>query len=349
MPAQNKFKDLLDRAPTDVVGLDCSSNAVRAVRMRKTATGLSVAGAELMPPAPLDAAADAAAGDGAEAPRRELALTSRVRGRYAALIAPGIHAVLKLLRLPEKFDLEDRDQVMARLGFEKPEGYRVATRVIQPASARTEALVLAAALPERLAESLLALLPKAGLPAPRFIGISELAVVNAFHNDPRMAGNGTAHGLIHFDHDFSLLALFHQERLSQLRTFPFGMAAVFKRIMKTLNVDGDTAAGVLTDGAFDISRLIEEPLREVRGQYVVCRDFMERSENCSLQKLHVSGPGSLTAPFLREAQASEPREPWAALEAYPDRAGGCMAERLAVDSWPLTAAIGACVGVLNAP
>ena len=331
-----------------MVGLDCATNGVRAVRMKKTASGLTVIGAEILPPAPVHAAME---GDGAELPEGlgVLPLTPRVRGRYAALLVAGSHAVVKLLRLPERFDLEDHEQLLARLGFEKAAGYRVGTRVIQPATARTESLVLATALPERLAEALLELLPNAGLPAPRFIGISELSVVNAFQNDPRLAGDDSARGLIHFDHDFSLLALFHQDRLSQLRTFSFGMAAVFRRIMKALNVDEETAAGVLSDGAFDISHILDEETREVRGQYVICRDFMERSENCSLQKLHVSGPPALAGAFLSEAQAPETREEWRALDGYPDRAGGSMSERLATESWPLTAAIGACAGLMTAP
>lgn len=345
MSVEKKFKEYVDRAPLDVVGLDFSSNAVRTLRMRKTASGFSILGAELLASVPIQVAMEAPEEElGSHI--RELVFPPRIKGRYAALCAPGMSSVLKLLRLPEKFDLNDSEQVLARLGFDKPEGFRVATRVIQPATARTEALVLAAAMPERLADVLLRLLPKTGLPAPRFIGISELAVVNAFHNDPRRAGDSTAHGLIHLDHDFSLLALFNQERLSQLRTFPFGMSSVFKRIMKVLNVDEETASGVLSDGAFDISHLIDEQTREVRGQYVVCRDFMERSENCSLKKLYVSGPAALTAPFLRGEQASEGREAWNALDAYTDRAGGCMTEQLALNSWPLTAAIGACVGVL---
>ena len=345
MSLEKKFKEYLDRAPLDVVGVDCSSNAVRTIRMRKTASGFSVLGAELLPSVPFQSAMEASGEEWGDL-IRELVFPPRIKGRYAALCAPGMSSVLKLLRLPEKFDLNDSEQVLTRLGFDKPDGYRVATRTIQPASARTEALVLAAAMPERMAEMLLRLLPKTGLPAPRFIGISELAVVNAFHNDPRMAGDATSHGLIHLDHDFSLLALFNQERLSQLRTFPFGMSSVFKRIMKALNVDEETASGVLSDGAFDISHLVEEQTKEVRGQYVVCRDFMERSENCSLKKLYISGPAALTAPFLRVEQASETREAWNALDGYTDRAGGCMPEQLALNSWPLTAAIGACVGVL---
>ena len=345
MSAQDKIKSAFDRVPVDAVGVDCASNGVRAVRMKKTATGYSLVGAEVLPAVSVVAAADSPEEDLPDV----LTFGPRIRGRYAALMAPGTHSVAKLLRLPEKFDLEDREQLMARLGAEKAEGFRVGTKVMQPATARTEALVLAVAMPERQADRLLALLPKAGLPAPRSSGMSELGGLTAFLNDPRRAGDESAHGLLHFDHDFSLLALFNQTRLSQMRTFAFGMAAVFKKMVKALNVDEETAAGVLSDGAFDVSQLIEDQMRDVSGQYVVCRDFMERSENCSLTKLYVSGPAALALPILRGAQASEPREAWSALDAYPDRAGGCMAERLAAEAWPLTAAIGGCLGILEAP
>lgn len=346
MSAQDKFKEMMDRVPTDVVAVDCATSGTRAVRMKKSASGYLLAGAEAYDAVPLKSALEISETTAAFT-LKELPLTPKMRARFSALSAPGGQSVLKLLRLPEKFDLDDPAQVLGRLGFDKPEGYRVATKVVQAATARTEALVLAAAMPERLAGALLHLMPKAGPLAPRSIGISELGVLNAFHNDPRRGKDGTAHGLLHFDHDFSVLALFNQDRLSQLRTFPFGLEALLQKIMGALNVDAATAAGVLTDGAFDVSHMVGEQTREVESQYVVCRDFMERSENCNLKKLYVSGPEVLTGPYLKGAAASEARERWNVLDAYPERAGGCMSERLATEGWPLTAAIGACLGVLE--
>ncbi|HAL91737.1 MAG TPA: hypothetical protein DCM68_01775 [Verrucomicrobia bacterium] len=342
MSSLDKLKAMLNRAPTDVVGLDFASNGVRAVRMKKTAEGLAVVGADMLPAVAMDVSEDSTPKHGG------LVLPANVQGRFAAVVSSDARAVLKLIRLPEQLDLGHPEQVLARLGIDPAQGEcRVGTQVAQPATAKTEALLLAAALPESLATSMLDLLPKVGAVAPRFVGLSSLSVVNAFHGDPRLAGYETAHGLIHIDQDFSLLALFNQGRLSQLRTFSMGMATFMKSTMEMLGVDEETAAGVLADGAFDISHLIEQQTRELRSQYVGCRDFMERGENCTLKKLHVSGPAALATAFLKGAQGEEAGEEWNALDGYPDRLPGSMPDRYAAQPWLWSAAIGACLGVLE--
>lgn len=135
---------------------------------------------------------------------------------------------------------------------------RIAHRNLAAGSAKSEARILVAAMPQRDAESLMLQLPSAGIPAARALDLSEVAVLNAFQNDPALANREDAFGLIHIDHEFSLIALFNAGVLSHIRIFPFGAVAVLQKIMHTLNVDQPTAEGVLTDGAFDISHLIEE-------------------------------------------------------------------------------------------
>ena len=93
MPSPNKLNDLMNRPPTDVVGLDCATSGVRAVRMKKTANGYSVTGAEVLPPAPVHAVMDAEDGEMPEG-LDVLALSPRVRGRYAALLVPGVDVQL---------------------------------------------------------------------------------------------------------------------------------------------------------------------------------------------------------------------------------------------------------------
>lgn len=307
--------------------------------MRKTAAGFNVVAAEELPPISLPDPSDNEASTDED--QAELTLPPTVRARYAALLTHGVNSSIKLLRVPEGFDIQDRDVVAARLGIEAVKDFRVAAKLLQPATPRSEALILAVAFPERMASALLSLLPKTGLPAPRFIGLAELAAVNAFLNDPREPALSSAHGFIHFDHDFSIIALFNEGRLSQLRTFPFGMAAVIRRIRRVLNVDETTAAGVLSDGAFDISHLIEEETREVRGQFVISRDFMERSENCSLSALHISGAQALIKPFMRGTQIAKTWAAWDALNAY-----GLASNGVGAASWSWTACVGSCIGVL---
>ena len=340
----SKIAGMVNRTPTDVVGLDFASSGLRAVRLRKSVGKYQLMGAEVFPAVPVQAVMEeggAAVADGFG----QMTFPPQVRGRYAALLVPGTHAVVKLLRVSDKLDLADRENVMARLGFPKAEGYRLELRVIQPATPRMEAQVLAVTLPDRQAEAVLQLLPPAGWPAPRTIEVSELAVVNAFQLDPRFAGREKAYGLIHFDQDFSLVALFNRGYLSQLRTFPFGMAAVLRKLVKVLNVDELTAEGVLTDGAFDISHLIDEDARSLHGQFVISRDYMERTENCSLEELYVSGPAALARPFTETANWPGEMQEWNALAGF--RNGDQRAGSEPPDPWRFSAAVGGCLGMLE--
>lgn len=340
-----KIKQLTERKPNDVVALDCATDAVRAVRLRQTPGGIALAAADELPSVHLEAAR-AALGDGVALKVKELALPSPLRGHHAALLASAGSAAIKLLRFQEDLDLENNDKVRTRMGLEEG-NYRIGTQIIQVSSAKREALALGVAFPEPLAQALLELMPKAGLPAPYSLEAAEIAVLNAFTSDPKLADDPTARGFIHFDHDFSVVALFNEGRLSQLRTFAFGLAAVIRRIMKTLNVDQATASGVVGDGAFDISGLIAEEIREVRGQYVISSDFMERSENCRLQEVYLSGPRPLTAPFEGSEKTSVKAIQWNVLDLLDKSGEDSLTDALTANPWKLTAAIGAGIGVLS--
>ena len=334
MPDLQNLKSLFNRAPADAVGINHASNGLRVVRMKKNGNELSVASAAILEPVAIE--------DGAVEP---LSLPIKLRGRYAALSLPSRPAAVKLLRVPDTFDPGNTEEVMARMAREDNDEVRLATRVLIPGAHKVEARLLAAIMPEAHAAGLLRLMPAAGVPAARAIELAELAVINAFHNDSRFADDKQPRGLIHFDHDFSLIALFNENLLSQIRIFPFGVVAVLQKVSKALNVDEATAEGVLMDGAFDISHLIEDGFRDIRGQLVICRDFMERSENCSLEQIYVSGPASLVRPFTAGMPNPEQVEAWDVLAAYPEAADH-IAEELTSDSWRFAAAVGSCLGVL---
>jgi hypothetical protein len=222
----------------------------------------------------------------------------------------------------------------------------LSSRALVSGSAKVEARILVAAMPEDQATGLIQLMPATGMPAARSLTLSEIAVMNAFQNDPRWSDREDAFGLIHFDDDYSLIAMFNDGVLSQFRIFSFGVAMVLTKVMNTLNVDRPTAEGVLMDGAFDISHLIEENFRDVRSQLVICRDFMERSENCTLEQLFLSGPASLTRPFTEAMPAGEDFIEWNPLEPYAEGSPGAMPGELLTESWRFAAALGAGLGVL---
>lgn len=337
----DNLKKALNRTPSDVVGIDCSTSTARIVRIKKNGTSLRITSVAVLP---------LPEGLFSGAPGLEpLALTARLRGRFASMSIPSTAGSAKLLRVSESFDPGNRDDILSLMAIEKNDELRVATAVILAAAPKVEGRVLAATMAESQAKVLLKLLPAAGTPAPRAIELSEVAVINAFANHPRVAAIEGALGLIHFDHDFSLIALFNNKLLSQLRIFPFGAASVSRKVMKALNVDQPTAEGVITDGAFDISHLIEDGAKEIRSQLVIGRDFMERSENCTMERLFVSGPVTLIKPFLDGMPVREPVDGWDPLEGFEGENENAVPDEFKAESWRFTAAIGSCLGVLLQP
>lgn len=338
----NNLNNLLNRAPTDVVGISCSTSGTWLVRIKSgsetpvmtgTGTAPPVAGLYIKPGEPGSSVAP-------------LDIPPKLRGRYAALCLSGHTGTAKVLRVQESFDVEKREEIIARMALEKADDLRVSANILIPGAAKSEARVLAAAFPERQAAAMLSLLPATGTPAARSIVQGELAVINAFHNDPRFARREDAFGLIHFDHDFSVIALFNGGLLSQLRVFGFGVADVLRKLIQSLNVDQQTAEGVLIDGAFDISHLTDEGFRELRSQLVISRDYMERSENCSLEKIYLSGPAALTQPFNQNLALGDSAEEWNVLEPYGAASPDILADESASEPWRLTSAIGSALGVL---
>ncbi len=344
MPNLNQIIEKFARRPKDVVALDCVSDALRVVRMRRQADKIVLVGADVLPPSmhlgeqPLTAEDI----DGIRAP----ALPPRLRGRYASLALSGRHAVIKLLRLPGSFDASDQEQVASKMGLEDPENYRVAARPLSAAIGRGEARALAVALPEIEAQALLCLTPS-GLPAPYALTVSELAVVDAFLHGPGATSPEQAMGMIHFDQDRSIFALFNRGVLSQLRTFGFGLAAILHRICSTLGIDRDTAEGIVADGAFEISHLAAEELRMITKQLVICRDFMERSENCQLGQLHLSGAAALVNQFSTGIQTGMNLVEWKVLAPWVDDEVSVLPEALAGKAWCLAAGVGACLRILE--
>lgn len=338
MPSLDNIKGVFNRAPADAVGIQFSSNGTCAVRMKKSGDSLSLISASALPPVPFPLTVNPSA--------EPLALPARVRGRFAALNCPAENGAVKLLRAPEGFNTDNRQEVLDRLAFDHPDPVRTAAKVLLPGAAKSEARILASAMPERTAKALLSLMPAVGIPAPRALELSELAVINAFHNDPQFKDSEQAYGLIHFDCDFSVIALFNNNVLSQFRIFGFGMAALTRKVMQSLNVDEATAEGVLMDGAFDISHLIEDGAREMRSQLVISRDFMERSENCLLEKTYVSGPPALIKPFAAGMPGAESLIEWDVLGAFKDTPADAIGEEFGTNTWRLAAAIGSAMGVL---
>ena len=338
IPALNKFLTHFNSGPSDVVGIDVGSAGTRAVRMRKGNSGVSVLAADILPPVQLPDKPAKTPG-----PVQPLSLPPRLKARYAALAVTSQEAIVKLLTFPGAFDVRNKEKIIERMGIKDSDGYRIACRTVSEGHGKTESRILAVALPEIQAQAASLLLP-AGRPAPYSLELSCLAVMTGFLHVPGAQHNGDCVGLIDFGSELSSLSFFNKAVLVLFRTFDFGANTILNRITATLDIDMETAMGIVADGAFDISHLTGEPMERFLRQLVVCRDFVERHEDCHVSKVYVSGGLAVSCDLLSQIRSSldidvDTWNPFEGMTLSPD----AFPENLSGQESQFRAAVGACL------
>mgnify|MGYP000400979632 CR=1 FL=1 len=343
MKALNGFLQRLKRGPVDAVGIDIGTTAVKVVRLLRKERAYSLVAADLLPP--LASAADApAAADNAGA---TLSLPPKLRGRYACLTATAESAIVKLLTFPGHFGEEAEAKMAESLGIENPDAYRIGYKLITEGHGRAESKILAVALPDEQAQRLPRLLPS-GLPAPFSVEVSGVAALTAFLHACGPRHENEAVGVIEFGAAITTFALFNKGLPSLVRRFNFGTRAVLDKVREKLGVDLETAQGIMTDGAFDISQPVNEAMDPLIKQLIISRDFVERRENCHIGRLYVSGGIVLSPKSMEEIKSLMEMdvERWNPFENLTV-ATGAWPEKLAAQEWRFAAALGAALGTFE--
>lgn len=339
--ARKQLLERFKRRISDLVGLDFGMSAVKAVRMHKSGDIVSLQAADIFSPIQFDTTEE-----GITAPS-PVTLPSKLKSRHACLALPGHAAVVKLLSFPAHFDSKMENSVVENMGLKDPHSYRVGYKVTSDASSRGESRVLVAALPEKEARTALALLAS-GLPVPHSLEISGLATMTAFLHGPGTRHTSDAVGVVEFGAATSTFALFNCCNLALLRRFDFGTNDLAGRLTEALGVDSDTAAGIITDGSFDISQTVSDVLDPLVKQLVVSRDFVERRENCRVSAIYVSGGIALSRDAVdkvRDAVGVDART-WSPAENLK-LASNAFPANFAGQEWRFSAAIGACLSAFE--
>lgn len=333
MESLKKIFDKFKRGPQEIVGLDLQKTGIPAVRLSKDVNGPVVMAVDVLPGMESPGDTDV------KAPR-PLKLPSRLKAKHAALCVSSRMAVIKLITFPGEFTTEQEDKMIQGLGLEKPENYRISYKIVVEGRGRAESKVVVAALPEDEAALAPRWLPS-GTPVPFSIEIYDLAVMSAFLNGSG-AGKDRGTGLIHFGVDWSTLGIFNKGILGLVRRFPTGLQTLNAKVMDSLGVDEETAMGIVSDGAFDISQVVSEVVAPLAKQVIVSRDFVERRENCKLDTLFLSGAMAKSNDVVNEIRSAmnlDPQE-WNPFEGL-NMADGALPGNLAGEPWRFAAALGA--------
>lgn len=326
--------------PSDIVGVDVGTSAIKIVRMRKNAGGRpTVLGAAVLPYEATEGESGAAS---------KVAVPQKLRARYASLAVTGRGAIIKLLSLPGRFEAGAEEKILENLGIRNAEQFRISYRVLREGHGRSESRVLAVALPEDEAQRAMA--PFAtGLPAPVSLEISGLATLTAFSAGPLVKLEEQATGLVEFGATSTFVSFFHRNSLLLVRQFEVGANEVVARVQKSLGTDAETARGIIGGGAFDVSQPVMEVCGPLIKQLAVSRDFVERREDCRVGCVFVSGGMTASPTVIGELRGSleVDVEQWNPLADFP-AAPGAIPPELEGHEWRLSGAVGACLATLEA-
>jgi len=337
------FKDIaeqLRRGPTDAVGFHLDEVATRAVRLRKVNDELTVTAAEIMPPATI------AEGEN-EVTALPLTVPSKLKAPYAGFAVQAREGMVKLLSFPGSFDGRYEEKIPAQMGLKDADGYRFSTNVVVDGHGRIESKVLAAAMPSDFIKSVLRLLPS-GIPAPYSLEPACLSAFTTVLHFLEMQHGNQPVGAIEFGDSKSAFALFIDRCPVLLRRFDLGTETIVSNVQQTLKVDRETAEGIISDGAFDISQPIRKALSPLIKQLIVSRDFIERREDCSVGRIYASGAlahwGNVCADLRSALDLQiEAWDPFAAVAVAAD----ALPENVDTRRHEFAAAIGACLGILE--
>jgi Tfp pilus assembly PilM family ATPase len=328
------------KSPPEIVGLDLGTTGVKAVRMRRGKDGVTVLKAEILPPL-VPAEVDPKSG---RPPLPRSLLT-----HYAALALSGAHATVRILGIPGRLESgPDRDvQVREHAGV--GEGQRMGYAIMMTPKLRNETRLLVVTLPEEEAQSLLNLFAS-GSPAPFSLELAGLAAITAFLRGPGHAHEQGTVGLVESGERQTTMALLHHNLPVLVRKFDLGMYSVRERVQQRLGVDAETARGVLADGSFDISQTLHEVVDPFLRQLSLSKEFIERREECQVEKFYVSGGMSLSRFWVSELKqaagvAVERWNPFDGLKLAPE----AMPPALEDQQTRFTAAVGCCLGAWESP
>lgn len=340
MASFREFVDKLKRGPGDVVGIDFGATGTKVARLRKGDSETTLLAADILPPIgrPWEA----------EEPSPPLSLPPKLKAKHAALAVSGSDASVKLLVLAGHAEAAITDKVMSSMGVDDESDNRVAYKIIEEGTGRTETRVLAVSMQEAQAHAAVSMLPS-GTPAPYSVELSGLATLTAFSHSAGLRHEDDAVGALDFGATTSTLALFNKGIPALVRRFGIGTRTIVTKVQETLGVDEQTAEGIIADGAFDISQPVSDVMELLVKQMVVSRGFVERRENCHFGKMYVSGGLVTSRDSLDEVTTSMGIEVdfWDPMESL-SVSDGAIPEHLQGQEWRLSAAVGACLGVFEA-
>ncbi|MCX7009852.1 MAG: pilus assembly protein PilM [Kiritimatiellaeota bacterium] len=273
------------RVPNEVLGLDLGASGIKVVRLRRNADGVSLLGADLLPP--LDPAAE------------RLTLPAKLLTNYAAVTFSNSRQAVRLVNVaaagePLAIKLQEAVKVEA--------DQRLAFTVLRTIPGKRETQVLTVALPEADVQQVLALLAS-GPPAAWSVEHAGLAALTAFYRGPGRDHDEEALCFIEVGAQTTFVAFLNKGAPVLIRTLELGGEKLIASLQSQWGLDRETALGTLGQGAtIDISQPIHDLAAPFLRQLSISRDFVERQESCRIARVYLAGGLSQIKQWTQEIQ-----------------------------------------------
>ncbi|MCF7847918.1 MAG: pilus assembly protein PilM [Kiritimatiellales bacterium] len=265
---------------SDLVGIDFSSTAVKVVRLKKSRTGIGLAGLDLLPPVDFSQQSG------------RIDLPRNLCPHYGCLAYSSEDTVVRLINASPTAGSEVLPEEQIRELLNVGEEYRASAVLVNKGKGRQDSGFLAAAIPEDDARFLFNMFPS-GPPAPLSIEVSGLASITAFlHARSEECGNESV-CLIESGDQVSYFAFINRGVISLVGRYGFGGRMLRHKIVEELGVDDELAGTILSDQSINIAATILDVMNPFLKQLAISRDFMERHQKSKVTKVYASGGTSL--------------------------------------------------------
>ena len=279
-------KERVGRGMANLLALDFATSGIKAVRLKKTKTGIALVAADILPPS---------APNATEPPE----LVKPLAAYYPALCATMDNVILRIFTQPLPTDENIEALVRENLSTGSAD-FRVSGVVLS--RTKRDGTVLGVAVPEKTVRHYLSLFAE-GAPAPRSLEISGLAAFNAFlFNCGKQTENQTV-CLIETGTRYTYAAFLHRNQIQLVNRFDIGGETLERQVQTALGVDEEMAGAILS-GASAIN--VSAPVNQILGPFIrqisIYREFIERQNKSSLAAVYISG-GQAKSPYWHSAIA----------------------------------------------
>jgi len=291
-----EFIKLFHRDYFDVLGVDIGVSGTKVVRIKRVNGKAVLFAADLLPVISLVEPVKSMSG----------ALPKSLKARYVALATSNTKALIKMLTFPANTDKTIGAHIYELMGINEASHFRVGYEPIH--ETRSEKRVLAVGLPDSEAHALCGLFP-VGIPAPCSIEVSGLSSLTAFLKGPGQKHLDDCVAVMDFGAAVTMVSFVSKGMLVMVRKFDFGTTNILKKLQDNLGVDQDVAAGILSDGSFDVSRIIHQAMEQFLQQLIISWDFVERREAVHIEKLYAGGGGMSLRLWAQEMETATGHKP----------------------------------------